>query len=259
MGYRDPNEALRAENESLQQQLRAAQEAENESLRQQLRDAQERLEAARAGAPTSAATSAAADDSGQRWAMGMRCLGGVALMLPFLLMTAVCEHRVAPRRHAPAVASASMIAAPAAQLVEVPRPYVSHACQNRVAPSPGFEGFTRSLERSARVVESDNVDGVAAGTPCTVRVVPVSMQDFNCHVEVVCNGRTLYGTLPTGYAHCDVEGASVLGAQDADHSGQDGDPAINVDLAGNRAVVTDSVAGRPTRVRLALDVPPALD
>ena len=44
MGYRDPNEALRAENESLQQQLRAAQEAENESLRQQLREAQERLE-----------------------------------------------------------------------------------------------------------------------------------------------------------------------------------------------------------------------
>ncbi len=36
--------------------------------------------------------------------------------------------------------------------------------------------------------------GVAAGTPCTVRVVPVSMQDFNCHVEVVCNGRTLYGS-----------------------------------------------------------------
>jgi hypothetical protein len=235
MGYRDPNEALRAENEALQQQLKAT---------------QEELDALRGGG--------ANDEGHHRWAMGMRCLGGVALMLPFLLMTAVCEHRVAPRR-AVSYASAAAISAPATQLVEVPRPNISHACQARMAPSPGFENFTRSIERSARVVEAENAPGISAGTPCTVRVVPVSMQDFNCHVEVVCNGQTVYGTLPTGYAHCDVDGAALLNARDADTTAQDGDPAINIDLASHRAVVLDTVAGRASRVRLALDLPPDLD
>lgn len=235
MGYRDPNEALRAENEALQQQLKAT---------------QEELDALRGGAST--------DDGHHRWAMGMRCLGGVALMLPFLLMTAVCEHRMAPRR-AVAYATTASVAAPAAQLVEVPRPNITHTCQARMAPSPGFEGFTRSIERSARVIDAENAPGVAAGTPCAVRVVPVSMQDFNCHVEVVCNGQTVYGALPTGYAHCDVDGAAVLNARDADTTAQDGDPAINVDLAASRAVVLDTVDGRASRIRLALDLPPALD
>ncbi len=144
-------------------------------------------------------------------------------------------------------------------LVDVPRPNVSHACQAAWRPSPGFEGFTRSIERSARVIQADNVPGVTAGTPCTLRVVPVSMQDFNCHVEVVCNGQTIYGGLPTGYAHCDVDRATLLHATDSDVTVADGDPAINVDLTSYRAVVTDQVGGANTRVQLAIDAPPALD
>ncbi len=240
MGYRDPNEALRAENESLQQKLKETQE-ELDGLR---------------GRP-----GAESEVDRQRFAFGMRCLGGVALMLPFLLMTAMCEHRFMPRHHRAAMTTATMYdPAPAAPvLAAVPRPYVSHACQGRAAPAPGFEGFTRSIERSARVIQADNVPGVTAGTPCTLRVVPVSMQDFNCHVEVVCNGQTIYGTLPTGYAHCDVDRSAVLHATDSDVTGSDGDPAINVDLTSYRAVVTDQVGGANTRVQLAIDAPPALD
>ncbi len=238
MGYRDPNEALRAENESLQQQLK---------------EAQEELESAR-----TRAASGDADVDRQRWAFGMRCLGGVALMLPFLLMTAMCEHRFVPRYHrAPATVAASYDPAPMA--ANVPRPYVTHACQGRAAPSPGFESFTSSLERSGRVSQADNAPGIAAGTPCTVRVVPVSMQDFNCHVEVVCNGQTLYGTLPTGYAHCDVDHGTVLRATDSDVTGSDGDPAINVDLASYRAVVADAREGKTVRVQIALDAPIPFD
>lgn len=240
MGYRDPNEALRAENESLQQKLKETQE-ELDGLR------------GRSGAES--------EVDRQRFAFGMRCLGGVALMLPFLLMTAMCEHRFMPRHQRAAMTTATMYdPAPAApMLTAVPRPYVSHACQGRSAPAPGFEGFTRSIERSARVVQADNVPGVTAGTPCTLRVVPVSMQDFNCHVEVVCNGQTIYGTLPTGYAHCDVDRSTVLHATDSDVTGSDGDPAINVDLTSYRAVVTDQLGGANTRVQLAIDAPPSLD
>jgi hypothetical protein len=242
MSYRDPNEALRAENESLQQQIKDANE-ELDGLR------------ARVGA------SAEGDGERQRLALGMRCLGGVALMLPFLLMTAMCEHRFTPRyHHAPASMAVRYDAAPSvASAVNVPRPYVAHGCQGRTAPSPGFEGFTRSIERSARVTQADNLPGITAGTPCTVRVVPVSMQDFNCHVEVVCNGETLYGALPTGYAHCDVDRATLLHATDSDVTVADGDPAVNVDLTSYRAVVTDTRDGVTTRALLALDAPPSLD
>ncbi len=241
MGYRDPNEALRAENESLQQQLR---------------EANEQLDALRGGrAPASA------DDADhQRWAMGMRCLGGVALLLPFLLMTAVCERRMMPRYHHAQLSHATAFAAaPAVAPALVPRPYVSHACSGRMAPALGFEHFTRSIERSARVLEADNVPGVSAGTPCTVRVVPVSMADFNCHAEVTCNGQTVYGALPTGYAHCDVDHATVLNARDAEQTAADGDPALHVDLTSHRAVVVDTREGKASRVVLAIDAPPALD
>lgn len=254
MGYRDPNEALRAENDSLQQQLKAAQE-ELDGLRR--------------------AKGASQDDVDQhRWAMGMRCLGGVALMLPFLLMTAVCERRMTPRYHdvnphlvaggfvaSPSfvVPTAPTIMAPAA-VPPVPRPNVMHACQNRAEPLVGFEQFTSSVERSARVLSADNYPGIAAGTPCTVRVVPVAMQDFNCHVEVVCNGQTVYGTLPTGYAHCDVDRSGIAtSAHDADITAADGDPAVQVDLMNQRAIVLDTINGSTRRLRMVLDAPPRFE
>ena len=151
MSYRDPNEALRAENESLQQQIK---------------DANEELDGRRARV----GASAEGDGERQRLALGMRCLGGVALMLPFLLMTAMCEHRFTPRyHHAPASMAVRYDAAPSvASAVNVPRPYVAHGCQGRTAPSPGFEGFTRSIERSARVTQANHhasPDSVPAGRP----------------------------------------------------------------------------------------------
>lgn len=253
MGYRDPNEALRAENDSLQQQLKAAQE-ELDALRH--------------------TKGASQDDIDQhRWAMGMRCLGGVALMLPFLLMTAVCERRMMPRYQdasprlvAGGFVGSSAFIAPAAPTVApaalpaVQRPNVMHACQNRAEPLVGFEQFTSSVERSARVLSSENYPGLSAGTPCTVRVVPVAMQDFNCHVEVVCNGQTVYGTLPTGYAHCDVDrsGIAIL-AHDADITAADGDPAVQVDILNQRAIVLDTVNGTPRRLRMVLDAPPRFE
>jgi hypothetical protein len=239
MGYRDPNEALRAENETLQQKLK---------------ETQEELDAARARSGTET------DADRQRFAFGMRCLGGVALMLPFLLMTAMCEHRFTPRHVRTAMTVASTYdPAPVAPAVMVPRPFVTHACQGRAAPAPGFEGFTRSIERSARVTQAENVANVTAGTPCTLRVVPVSMQDFNCHVEVVCNGQTVYGSLPTGYAHCDVDRATLLRATDSDTTASDGDAAINLDLSAYRAVITDQVGGVSSRIQLVIDAPPSLD
>ncbi len=239
MTYRDPNEALRAENESLQQQLRDAQ-AEAEQLR------------ARAGATDD-------ETERQRFAFGMRFMGGVALMLPFLLMTSMCERRFMPRYHPSPMGMATVVHYDPVPAVNVPHPFVSHTCQMRAQALTGFEGFTRSVERSARVVSAENVPGLEAGASCTVRIAPVTLQNFNCHAEVVCNGQTVYGTLPTGYAHCDVDRGLLLRATDSDVSSGDGDPAINLDLAAHRAVITDQRNGTTTRLSLAIDVPPQLD
>jgi hypothetical protein len=223
MSYRDPLEAMRAENESLKTELRSTREALEHSLSQ--------------GGDLDAARG--------RWSLGVRCLGGLAMMTPFLLMTALCEHRMAPRRASalpPMPSAASVIAA-----TPVPT-----GCA-MAHPHVGFERFTTAVERPATVVESTNLPAARVGQRCTVRVAPVTLPDFNCHVDVMCDGAVLYGVHPMGYAHCDVEGASPLRATDPYLTGQDGDPAVHVDLRGGRVVVEDARDGRSTRAVLRID------
>lgn len=240
MGYRDPREALQAENDALRHQLREAQD-EVASLRGPgHRPAVDEIER-------------------QRWALGMRCLGGVALMMPFLFMSALCERRVA---HRPVHAwSASMV--PQGQILQLPpghppvapmalAPSGLGGCR-MAAPAVGFERFTRAVERSARVTRVEHYAGVGVGDACTVRVVPVSMREFNCHVEVVCAGQSLYGALPTGYAHCDVEGAQAVRAMDADTTETDGDARMTVDFAQQRVLLEDREGNTSRVAELRLD------
>lgn len=226
MTYRDPREAL---------------QAENECLRQELKDAREELASAR--------VSPEADNyERRRWAMGMRCLGSLAMVAPFLAMMTMCEHR-AMRRAAwhSAMASTATYHHPARA--------ARSGCLT-ASPAVGFERFTTSIERPARVTESSNM-GLTAGTACTVRVAPVSMLEFNCHVDVVCGGRTVYGALPTGYAHCDVDQSRVTRAFDPDPTGVDGDAAITADIESNRVVIEDRAGSTVSRTVLALDLFPA--
>lgn len=235
MGYRDPREALQAENEVLRQQLREAQD-EVSSLRAQ----------------TDVPRPSAEDVERQRWAFGMRCLGGAALMLPFLLMSAMCERRMsyyAGANQWRATMTPAPMALPAGH---PPIRQTLHSGCRMATPSIGFEQFTVSSERSARVVSASNV-GVQVGDACTVRVVPVSMREFNCHVEVVCGSQTLYGALPTGYAHCDVSGGVALRANDADMSSGDGDARVSVEFASQRVTIEDNLQGRASAVELRLD------
>lgn len=225
MSYRDPLEAMRAENESLKAELRSTREALDAVVSQQGGEASEAER--------------------NRWAFGVRCLGGLAMMTPFLLMTALCEHRMAPRgqyHHAAASLGPSA-------------PSVATAGCPMARPHVGFERFRQAVERPARVIESTNLPGAPVGTTCTVRVAPVSLLDFNCHVDVICDGQVLYGVHPMGYAHCDVEGAQVLRASDPFFTTQDQDPAVSVDLPASRVVVEDRREGRATRAVLSIVSP----
>lgn len=131
---------------------------------------------------------------------------------------------------------------------------VAHGCPMAHA-AMGFERFTEAVERSGRVIESQNVTGVTPGTRCTVRVAPVSMPDFNCHVDLVCGDIVMYGTQPTGYAHCDVDGPRPVRAFDGEVGSGDGDPAISLDLAAGQMLFMDRHGDVPVRAVLALDAP----
>lgn len=228
MTYRDPREAL---------------QAENDCLRQELKEAQEELAAARA-------TPEVDEYERRRWAMGMRCLGSLAMVAPFLAMMTMCEHRAMRR----AAWHSTMASATA-------MPYAAPAVTGRggclmASPSLGFERFTQAIERPARITETSNA-GLTAGTACTVRVAPVSMRDFNCHVEVTCDGHTVYGALPTGYAHCDVDRSRVTRAFDPDPTTVDGDAAITADIDNHRVLIEDRAGSAVARTLLTLDQPPA--
>lgn len=223
MTYRDPREAL---------------QAENDCLRQELKETQEELAAAR-GAP------AGNEYERRRWALGMRCLGSLAMVAPFLAMMTLCEHRAMRRS-----AWHSAMAASGAPLV--------HGGGRGGCPMAGlalgFERFTQAVERPARVAESTYAN-IPAGSACTVRVVPVSEVQFNCHVSVICNGTEVYGRLPYGFAHCDVDQSRVIRAVDPDPSQIDGDAAVTADLTSGRVLVEDGPASHRSRLSLTISQP----
>ena len=223
MTYRDPREAL---------------QAENDCLRQELRETQEELAAARTVPPGQ-------EYERRRWALGMRCLGSLAMVAPFLAMMTLCENNAMRRahRHPP------MAAAPVAQMTG----RGAGGCPMAEA-TRDFKRFTQTVERTARVTESTHA-AIPAGTACTVRVAPVSMVQFNCHVSVVCDGTEVYGTMPTGYAHCDVDQGRVILAVDPHPTRLDGDPAITADLVSGRVLIEDSSPANTSRLALALSQP----
>jgi hypothetical protein len=240
MTYRDQFDALQAETERLRQNLTQTQE-ELEALRAKLGDATD-------VAPVDHRRDA------QHFAFGMRCLGGVALMLPFLLMTAMCERRFTPRYHSPSPISVVEVS----EQSGMGQPLFVHECGMRSRPAPGYEQFTSTTSRLSRVVSSQGYENIAVGSSCTVTVVPVSFSDFSCHVEVVCNGTTVYGALPTGYAQCDVSGPDLLRASDPETTGQDGDPAVHIDLRRGVAMVSDLMNTTRRSMVLSLEAPPVI-
>jgi hypothetical protein len=222
MGYRDPREALHAENESLRQQLK-----EKERELDELRGQQDYE-------PSAPSRRAAV-----RWGVGFASIG--AILPPMMLMLAAT--------HGAWVAQARYHGMSPARMMPV-----VHGCPMAHA-AMGFERFTQAVERSGRVIETQNIAGVSPGARCTVRVAPVSMVDFNCHVDVVCGDVVMYGTQPTGYAHCDVDGPVPVRAFDGEVTAGDGDPAVSLDLTAGQMLFLDRNGNTPMRAVLALDAP----
>lgn len=245
MGYRDPNEALRVENEALHQRLREA-EQENEALRNQVTEP---------ATPRESPHMAALPCVVRGWVMG----GALALTMP-LMMAAM---HGGPHHARYASAQAMTLPLPAAVAINVPRVASPGACPFGRPSTPTaspFGMFSQSIERSARVVESQNIAGLAVGRACTVRIAPVRTAEFNCHVDVTCDGvPMLYGAGSTGYAHCDTDGPRPIRAADHERSDIDGDAYLRADLAGGRVLIEDTNAQhQTTRAVLQIDADPVI-
>lgn len=91
---------------------------------------------------------------------------------------------------------------------------------------PGFEAAT--LVGTVTAVRG--VEGVAVGERCTLRVSPVPRGTYNCRLRLQCGARLVYGAGASGYTRCAVDGAGPVRASDPRTTGEEGDPALTLDL-----------------------------
>ncbi|MBX3275821.1 MAG: hypothetical protein KF729_36525 [Sandaracinaceae bacterium] len=121
---------------------------------------------------------------------------------------------------------------------------------HHLAPEHG-ETPPLPFEPTAHRAELVEATGDASRTPssCDVRVLPVATSEFSCVVRVMCDGRVLYPnpSQTAGYVRCDVENGRPVRAVDSGFTANDGDPAVDLDLArGTVRVEEYDAEGRPT-------------
>lgn len=92
-----------------------------------------------------------------------------------------------------------------------------------------------------RVLRTDGDSPVAAGERCELRVLPVESSDFNCLLRVMCGETVIYPDegQAAGYAPCELDDGLVVRALDDGITSEDGDPIVDVDLAGRQVLVAD--------------------
>jgi len=97
------------------------------------------------------------------------------------------------------------------------------------------------------VVRAGRVGSVTGNAPvseadaCTVTVVSrYGGDDLNCQVDIRCGEQTIYGSQNMGYLICNIEDGRPTFGRDHDPTLVGGDPKLELDLAGDRVVVSDT-------------------
>ena len=110
-------------------------------------------------------------------------------------------------------------------------------------------------EHPAVLVSSEGAKPSDRAAGCDVRVLPVRTREFNCVVRVMCGGEVLYPneSQTAGYVPCELDGRRVLRATDEGTTGEDGDPALWLDLVRGTVRVEDRGEGvSPYRATLRI-------
>lgn len=115
-------------------------------------------------------------------------------------------------------------------------------------------------ERVGRVASVTGTSPVAVGETCSVRVLPVETQVFNCMVRVMCGDTLLYPdpNQGAGYVACSIgERGTPSYASDDATTDNDTDPMVEINLALAHVLVGDRANdGREYHATITLEDPP---
>lgn len=108
----------------------------------------------------------------------------------------------------------------------------------RAGVQSGAGGFGRVV-RVGRVTKVAGITGVERGLPCAIVVSP-GEPPHACRAAIQCGERALYGGSGTGgFADCILQNGRPTVVTDSNPTSHGGDPKLDLDLVGNRAVVSD--------------------
>ncbi|MFW5920323.1 MAG: hypothetical protein ACOCUS_00685 [Polyangiales bacterium] len=114
--------------------------------------------------------------------------------------------------------------------------------------------------RQARgvVLYADEAAPVSTGAECLVRIEPHPQppDDVRCRATVVCGEGPLYGADGHGWLPCEVDAQDPGGlrASDLQSSGQDGDPALEIDMVDGVFSISDDGSGEHGKYELGGDL-----
>lgn len=123
---------------------------------------------------------------------------------------------------------------------------------------PEAESPPLPFEPTAHRAQLVDAEGAVSTNPtsCDVRVLPVESAPFNCLVRVTCDGAILYPNerQDAGYVPCDVQDGRPIRALDDGQTDRDGDPLVDLDLAGGTVTVEDYAPDGQRRYRATLRI-----
>lgn len=127
-----------------------------------------------------------------------------------------------------------------------------HAAWDEHTPPP-----FQPVEQRARLVSSRGL-ALDPNASCDVRVLPVRDSGFNCLVRVVCGGTVVYPnpSQTAGYLSCSIDESGGIAGADTAPTSADGDPAIRLDPATGRVMISNldwNGPGSAFDVELAVD------
>lgn len=123
------------------------------------------------------------------------------------------------------------------------------ALQTRSTVRPGFAALHAGFAPTAHagtVTAVRGLEGVAPGQSCSLRVSPVPRGTFNCRLLLTCGARVVYGDGVMGYAHCALVDGAPARATDTHTTGEEGDPALTLDLQRGALHLWDDTPGAVT-------------
>jgi hypothetical protein len=136
--------------------------------------------------------------------------------------------------------------------VDFAMPYQSEP----VRAEPLLESTATALRRAGTVSAVSGMSPVAVGARCALRVTPIRKGE-ECLARLQCGGTMLYGKGTTGVAACTIVEKTIQRVLDESPTPNGGDPRIDIDPAGGKAVVSDEIGAKRWSVTVDLKEAPA--